>query len=220
MQIPRPWPGPLPPDLWVRPGNPGFKQDVQVMLTHRRSGTPALHCETQAARDRTFYLCDPRASLSVWDIRRQSTVCRRSEGVPPYRGNGESQKARNELPAPQTPSSSALIFGVSVPPLDFIYLTISVTSGWGERRWFVCNFTKQIPKSVSFSIKRAPNHHHVESRGPRNLAAGSVLGRHWYEAVPVLRTLSVRMGVIWGEKVQSKESKDGHRFLCRVREMF
>lgn len=71
-----------------------------------------------------------------------------------------------------------------------------------------------------FLNKKGPNHHHVESRGPRSLAVGPVLGRHWYEAVPVLRTLSIRMDVIWGEKVKSKESKDGHRFLCEVREMF
>lgn len=52
--------------------------------------------------------------------------------------------------------------------------------------------TKQIPNFVSFSTTRAPDHRQAESRGPRNLTAGSGLGGLPREAFPALLTLNVR----------------------------
>lgn len=134
---------------------------------HSGFETSGLGCKTLAARSWTFYLCNPRTSPPVWDIRRQSTVFQKNEGVPPYKGNRELNPVRLpvtwlkvpgiriEIPAPQTSSSSCSpMFGL-LAPLSHLIEPPQCLPGWEERRWFVFRFTKQIHKFVSFPVKRA-----------------------------------------------------------------
>lgn len=135
------------------PGNPYFKQDVQMMLLPGGFRIPALGCKTLAVRDCTFDLCKPRTSPPAWDISRQSAVCQSSKGVSPsLQRQQESSQSHGwgywsvtiAVTAPQaSPSFDPPVFGVSAPRSDFIQ-TLCLP-GWEERRWFVFKFTKPFP---------------------------------------------------------------------------